>query len=102
MGVTGALHQRTIGRGHTIWAMRSHTLRPESSGVDEDTGWPRYEIRVGGVLSPTLLCAFPSLSAVSQGSETRLTGGLPDQAALHGVLAEIEALGLELLEVRRM
>jgi hypothetical protein len=27
---------------------------------------------------------------------------LPDQAALYGVLAEIEALGLELLEVRRL
>jgi hypothetical protein len=25
-----------------------------------------------------------------------------DQAALHGVLAQIEALGLELLEVRRL
>jgi hypothetical protein len=31
-----------------------------------------------------------------------LTGALCDQAALHGVLAEIEALGLELLEVRRL
>ena len=27
---------------------------------------------------------------------------LPDRAALYGVLAEIEALGLELLEVRRL
>jgi hypothetical protein len=26
----------------------------------------------------------------------------PDQAALHGVLAQVEALGLELLEVRRL
>jgi hypothetical protein len=26
----------------------------------------------------------------------------PDQAALYGVLSEIEALGLELLEVRRL
>jgi hypothetical protein len=31
-----------------------------------------------------------------------LTGMLADQAALYGVLAEIEALGLELLEVRRL
>jgi hypothetical protein len=30
-----------------------------------------------------------------------LTGALPDQAALHGVLAQVEALGLELLELRR-
>ena len=34
--------------------------------------------------------------------DTVLAGALPDQAALHGVLAEIEDLGLELLEVRRL
>jgi hypothetical protein len=31
-----------------------------------------------------------------------LTGALPDQSALYGMLAEIEALGLELIEVRRV
>jgi hypothetical protein len=31
-----------------------------------------------------------------------LTGTLPDQAALYGVLAEAEALGLELIELRRL
>jgi len=31
-----------------------------------------------------------------------LSGYLPDQAALHGVLAQIESLGLELLAVRRV
>jgi hypothetical protein len=30
-----------------------------------------------------------------------LTGPLADQAALYGLLAQLEALGLELLEVRR-
>ena len=30
-----------------------------------------------------------------------LAGALPDEAALHGVLAQIEALGLVLLELRR-
>jgi hypothetical protein len=28
--------------------------------------------------------------------------GLPDRAALHGVLTEVEALGLDLLEVRQL
>ena len=37
-----------------------------------------------------------------QGSETELTGVLEDRAALFGVLAQIEALGLDLLEVRRI
>jgi hypothetical protein len=33
--------------------------------------------------------------------ETVLTGALEDQSALFGVLAQIEARGLDLLEVRR-
>jgi len=49
-----------------------------------------------------MLGAFPGLQAEADGRDTVLRGALPDQAALHGVLAEIEALGLELLEVRRL
>jgi hypothetical protein len=37
-----------------------------------------------------------------EGGETMLTGLLEDRAALFGVLAQIEALGLELLEVRQV
>ncbi|MEZ0365145.1 hypothetical protein ACAG26_15800 [Mycobacterium sp. pUA109] len=69
----------------------ANTANPPSAG---------YEIRVRGQLSATMLAAFPALNAEVQGAETVLTGGLPDQAALYGVLAQIEALGLELLEVR--
>ena len=61
----------------------------------------RYQIRVRGRLGRTMRAAFPGLDAQAQGDETVLTGALADQAALHGVLAQIEALGLELLEVRR-
>ena len=60
-----------------------------------------YEIRVRGLLGGTLLGAFPDLRARAHGTETVLTGPLADQAALYGLLAQIEALGLELLEVRR-
>jgi hypothetical protein len=42
------------------------------------------------------------MRAETQGGDTLLTGSLADQAALYGVLAQIEALGLELLEVRRV
>jgi monoterpene epsilon-lactone hydrolase len=61
-----------------------------------------YQIRVRGHLGPTLLAAFPALVPRHQGAETVLTGLLPDTAALYGVLAEIEALGLDLLEVRKV
>jgi len=59
-----------------------------------------YRIRVRGVLGETLLAAFPSLEAETLSGETVLSGTLPEQPALHGVLTEIEALGLELLEVQ--
>ena len=62
----------------------------------------RYQIRVCGRLGQTLRCAFPALEARADGGDTVLTGMLTDQAALYGVLAEVEALGLELIEVRRL
>jgi hypothetical protein len=62
----------------------------------------RYEIRVHGHLGETVRAAFPALQPRLHGPDTVLTGALMDQAALYGVLAEIEALGLELLEVRRL
>jgi hypothetical protein len=38
----------------------------------------------------------------TRGGETVLMGSLEDRSAVYGVLAQIEALGLELLEVRRV
>ena len=69
--------------------------------MDETTKPVCYEIRVRGLLGGMLLGAFPGLRAQPHGTETVLTGPLADQAALYGLLAQIEALGLELLEVRR-
>ena len=69
--------------------------------MDEPATSVCYEIRIRGLLGETLLGAFPGLRARAHGTQTVLTGVLPDQAALFGVLSHIEALGLELLEVRR-
>jgi hypothetical protein len=66
-----------------------------------DPASARYLIRINGHLGLTLLSAFPALSWERQGRETVLTGVL-DRPSLHGVLAEIESLGLELLEVRQL
>lgn len=65
-----------------------------------EPGW--CEFRIQGRLGRSLLVAFPHLDAEVDGAETVLTGLLPDKAALYGVLAQIEALGLELLEFRRV
>ena len=70
--------------------------------ADARRGPQQYKIRVRGRVGKTVLSAFPALRAQRCGPDTVLTGALPDQAALYGVLAEIEALGLELLEVRRL
>ena len=61
----------------------------------------RYVIRINGHLGATVLLAFPALVSRWHGAHTVLTG-LLDRSALYGVLAEIEALGLELLEVRQV
>jgi hypothetical protein len=63
-------------------------------------GPARYTIRIDGHLGATVLSAFPALAPRRHGGHTVLTG-LLDQSALYGVLAEIEALGLNLLEVRQ-
>jgi hypothetical protein len=61
-----------------------------------------YQIRIRGPLGRTIRAAFPALRAEAQGEDTLLAGALADQAALHGILTQIEALGLELVEVRRL
>jgi hypothetical protein len=61
----------------------------------------RYMIRIDGHLGATMLSAFPALVPRHHGAHTMLTG-LLDQSALYGVLAEIEALGLDLLELRKL
>ena len=58
-----------------------------------------YTIRINGHLGAMLLSAFPAMMPERHGAETVLTG-LLDRSALYGVLAEIDALGLDLLEVR--
>jgi hypothetical protein len=69
------------------------------TGVHRGQQPRRYEICVRGSLGETIRSAFPALRARTLGADTVLTGVLADQAALYGVLAECEALGLELLDV---
>ena len=60
-----------------------------------------YMIRIRGHLGATVLSAFPALAPRQDVGHTVLTG-LLDRSALYGVLAEIEALGLDLIEVRQL
>ncbi len=57
-----------------------------------------YAIRIDGHLGAVVLSAFPALVPQPRGVDPVLTG-LLDRSALYGVLAEIEALDLDLIEV---
>ena len=59
-----------------------------------------YTIRIKGRLGATALSAFPTMVSELKAGETVLTGWLEDRSAVFGVLSQIEALGLELLELR--
>jgi hypothetical protein len=61
-----------------------------------------FEVRVRGTVPSDLLEEFEGMSAVSVPAETVLTGMVADQSALYGVLNRLQALGLELVEVRRL
>jgi hypothetical protein len=79
--------------------MRGHLAALDHGGMDPAPA--RYMIRINGHLGATVLSAFPAMAPHHHGAHTVLTG-LLDRSALYGVLAEIEALGLDLLEIRRL
>ena len=62
----------------------------------------QYLIRLRGRLGTTALSAFPTMASEMRGGETVLTGSLEDPSAVYGVLAQIEALRLEVLELRQV
>jgi hypothetical protein len=66
-------------------------------------GWPaRYELRVQGVLDGRWSEWFGGLQLSSQGDQTVLSGTLPDQSALHGILDRVGDLGLTVISVLRL
>lgn len=62
----------------------------------------RYEIRLPYARSEVLAAAFPEFDVIAIGpSSTLLTGVLHDQVELHGLLARVAEMGLEITEVRQ-
>jgi hypothetical protein len=59
-----------------------------------------YEIRIKGHLDESWADWFDGLAVSHEDSgETLLTGSLPDQSALHGVLNRLRDLGIQLISV---
>jgi hypothetical protein len=61
-----------------------------------------YEIRISGRMTDSLSGAFEDFTADVKPAETVMRGELRDQSELRGVLDQIQSLGLELIEVRRL
>jgi hypothetical protein len=62
----------------------------------------KYEFRIRGRLSQPVLESFDSLQSDIERVETILHGPVRDQAELHGIIERVQALGLELIEIRRL
>jgi hypothetical protein len=59
------------------------------------------EILVRGPIGPTMMQAVPAFDRGPKRPRRAPSGALPDQSALYGVINQLEALGLQLLEIRR-
>jgi hypothetical protein len=86
---------------HRIPVTPAHSPKPQYRHVATQPTC-QYLIRIEGRLGVTVLSAFPTMTSEVRHGETLLTGSLEDQSALYGALAQIEALGLTLIEVRRV
>ena len=63
----------------------------------------RYEIRLKGHLDDRWADWFEGLTITREANgETRITGPVVDQTALHGLLRKVRDLGLPLISVNRL
>jgi hypothetical protein len=60
-----------------------------------------YVITFRGEAGRAVSAAFADLDVSTNEGQTILQATVPDQAALHGVIERIRALGLELVAVRK-
>lgn len=92
------------GRGESsAGAARHHQGADGKEAVPVRAG--QWEIHVSGVLPDSVLAemdGIEALDATVEPAATVLYGCLPDEAALYGVLYQIQSLGLRLVEVRRL
>src|ERR1700751_1870441 len=90
---------RMPARPHRIHVMRFHLPARDHMAMDWAPGL--YVIRFDGHLCAMTLSAFPGMTPQQRGKHTVFTGWL-DQSALYGVLYQMVALSLVLVEGRRI
>jgi hypothetical protein len=101
------LTERSRSRARPLGRVRSHPGcredRPRAHGSTvEAMVSNEYSFRVRGRISPDILAALHPLRPTAVASETELRGHLVDQAALHGIIARLEQLGVELVGLNRL
>lgn len=62
----------------------------------------RYEFRVKGRIGSSVAASFDEFDTEVEPAVTVLRGPVRDQSDLHGLLARIQSLGLELIEIRQV
>jgi hypothetical protein len=62
-----------------------------------------YQIRIRGYIDPSRADWFEGMTITLEPNfETLIAGPVPDQAALHGLLAKVRDLGVVLISVSRI
>ena len=61
-----------------------------------------YEVRVSGLVPDDAIAEFGDIQVTTTSVSTVLSGEVTDQSALLGMLARLRALGLDVVEVRRV
>jgi hypothetical protein len=94
-GVIGHHTDRVNHPGRVMTARPAH---------DNDRPVPdtSYEIRIKGRVTGALLDSFGGMESQLEPVETVLHGPVRNQDELHALITRIQALGLELVEVRRL
>jgi hypothetical protein len=62
-------------------------------------GTRRYEFRVDGRLSDEARAAFVDLRIIETPPQTILDGDVIDESHLHGIIAQFQALGINVVSV---
>ena len=85
--------------GHNRYKVMSSKRNPKT-----DPGQPNvYQIRIKGHLSDQWTGWFEDLTiTLEEDGDTLLTGPVPDQAALFGLLRRVRDLGMQLVSVNRV
>lgn len=75
-----------------------------ASASNQNAGQPIvYQIRIAGHLNPRWTNWFGDMSiTLLEEGDTLLTGPIPDQAALYGLLRKVRNLGMSLVSVNRV